>query len=127
MTEADATTALTTAGLTLGQITTANSATIKAGSVISTDPTAGNQVAKGTTINLVVSNGKVVVPNVVNLDISDAQNQLTASTLMLGVTITTQGGTCAGTQGTVVLSQSVAAGTVVAPGTNVTLTVACNP
>jgi serine/threonine-protein kinase len=127
MTEADATTALTTAGLTLGQITTANSATIKAGSVISSDPTAGNQVAKGTTINLVVSNGKVVVPNVVNLDIADAQNQLTASTLMLGVTITTQGGACAGTQGTVVLSQSIAAGTVVAPGTNVTLTVSCEP
>jgi serine/threonine protein kinase/beta-lactam-binding protein with PASTA domain len=126
MTEKDAQAALTSAGLTLGTITTANSATIKAGSVISTDPTTGNQVAKGSAINLVVSNGKVLVPDVTNLDITDAQTQLMSPSLGLTVTITTASA-CTGTQGTVVLSQSVAAGSTVAPGTNVTLIVACQP
>ncbi|MEN9753173.1 MAG: hypothetical protein RL670_864 [Actinomycetota bacterium] len=127
MTEAEATAALQTAGLGLGTITTANSATIKAGSVISSDPTAGNQVPKGTTINLVVSNGKVVVPNVTNLDITDAQNQLESPSVGLLVSIEAQGA-CAGEPlGTVVLSQSVPAGTSVAPGTDVTLYVSCQP
>ena len=126
MTEADATAAIQAAGFTLGTITTSNSATIKSGSVISSDPTTGNQAPKGTAINLVVSNGKVLVPDVTNLDITDAQNQLTSPSV--GLTFTTTTATaCSGTQGTVVLSQSIAAGSTVAPGTNVTLIVACQP
>ena len=73
-----------------------------------------------------VSNGKVLVPDVTNLDITDAQTQLMSPSLGLTVTITTASA-CTGTQGTVVLSQSVAAGSTVAPGTNVTLIVACQP
>ncbi|MEI6591129.1 MAG: PASTA domain-containing protein, partial [Actinomycetes bacterium] len=126
MTEADASAAIQAAGFTLGTITTANSATIKAGSVISSDPTTGNLLAKGSPINLIVSNGKVLVPDVTNLDITDAQNQLTSPSVMLTFTTTTAGA-CVGTPGTVVLSQSVAPGSTVAPGTNVVLIVACQP
>ena len=67
-TQAAATTAITNAGLTVGTITTASSATVPAGSVISQNPAAGTQVATGSAVSLVVSSGPalVTVPNVVN-------------------------------------------------------------
>src|SRR5262245_47520376 len=66
-TQAAATTAITTAGLTVGTVTTASSTTVPAGSVISQNPTAGTQVAVGSAVSLVVSSGAplVTVPNVV--------------------------------------------------------------
>jgi serine/threonine-protein kinase len=127
MTESEATAALQAAGLTLGTITQANSATVPAGDVISSDPMANASVAQGTAVNLVISNGQVTVPDVTNLSISDAQSQLTAPDVGLTVSIQPQGGTCpAGkVQGTTVIQQSIPAGP--APqGSSVILYVACN-
>jgi PASTA domain len=127
MTESDATAALTAAKLTLGTITQANSATIPAGQVIETDPVANSDVAQGSVVNLVISNGQVNVPDVRNLSISDAQSQMTAQDVGLTVSIAVQGGSCpAGkTQGTIVVDQSVPAG--LAPqGSAVILYVGCN-
>jgi hypothetical protein len=56
-TQAAAQAAITAAGLTNGAVTTANSATIAAGSVISQTPAAGASVAPGTAVSLVVSLG----------------------------------------------------------------------
>jgi serine/threonine-protein kinase len=127
LTEAEATAALQAAKLTLGTITPAGSATVKAGSVISSDPPTGTSVPVGSIVNLVVSNGKVVVPDVTNLDISEAQDILLAPALDLSVSIAAQTA-CAGEPlGTIVLSQSIAAGSSVAPGSNVTLYVSCTP
>jgi hypothetical protein len=56
-TQADATTILTGAGLTVGAVTTASSTTVTAGSVISQSPTAGTPVAPGTAVSLVISSG----------------------------------------------------------------------
>jgi beta-lactam-binding protein with PASTA domain len=55
--EAAALTTLTNAGLTIGTRTTASSATVGAGKIISTNPAAGASVAPGTAVAYVVSTG----------------------------------------------------------------------
>jgi len=57
LTQAAATTAITSAGLVVGTVTTAPSATVPAGSIISTTPTAGTRVTGASAVNLVVSIG----------------------------------------------------------------------
>ena len=126
MTQADATTALTAAGLTLGTVTEANSATVAKGLVLETLPAANAQTARGSSIDIVVSNGLVNVPDVRNLEITEAESQLTAPDVQLNVSVTTDAEPCAGTPGTTVLDQSVLPGTAPA-GSDIVLTVACNP
>ena len=124
MTEKDATDALTALKLNLGTITQDQSATYPAGQVISSDPAANTQIAPGTTVNLVISNGKVLVPDVRNLSINDAKGRLTASNVGLTVSIATKN-TCTGTQGTIVIDQSIPAG-LTAQKSAIVLYVACN-
>ncbi|MBA8989306.1 serine/threonine-protein kinase [Curtobacterium pusillum] len=52
------------AGFTLGAINSDYSPDVPEGTVMSTDPAAASQHAKGTVVNLTVSNGKVELPNV---------------------------------------------------------------
>ena len=54
-TQAAATSAITSAGLTLGMSTRALSTSVPAGSVISESPTAGSRLSPGTAVNLVIS------------------------------------------------------------------------
>src|SRR5437762_5273043 len=68
--QAAATSAITSAGLTLGTVTMQSSTTVAPGNVISQSPAAGTSVASGLAVNLVVSSGApppapVPVPNVV--------------------------------------------------------------
>jgi hypothetical protein len=65
-TQAAASSAITGAGLAVGNVTTASSSTVAAGSVISETPTAGTQVATASSVNLVVSSGPAAVPKVVS-------------------------------------------------------------
>jgi serine/threonine protein kinase len=109
MTEEQAKVALTNAKLNIGTITQANSASALLGQVTATDPLTNAQVAPGTLVNLVISNGKVLVPDVRNLSIDDARSLLTAPDVSLTVSITTKT-TCTGTQGTIVVDQSIPAG-----------------
>jgi beta-lactam-binding protein with PASTA domain len=62
MTQTAASSAITTAGLTVGGITTQSSATVPAGSVISQNPTGGSSAAPGSAVALVVSSGAPVTP-----------------------------------------------------------------
>ena len=55
--QAAATTAITGAGLVLGNVTTQNSGSVPAGSVISQNPLAGASVSAGTTVDITVSIG----------------------------------------------------------------------
>ncbi|MEO8258363.1 MAG: PASTA domain-containing protein [Acidobacteriota bacterium] len=55
LTRAAATNAIVTAGLTIGRVTTASSAAVRAGSVISESPAAGTVVAAGSPVDLVVA------------------------------------------------------------------------
>ncbi|MEN9989188.1 MAG: hypothetical protein RL508_167 [Actinomycetota bacterium] len=125
LTEDAANTAITNAKLVLGTINQANSATVPQGQVISSDPVKGTQIAAGTSINLVVSNGQVLVPDVRNLDVTSATAQLKAPDVALSVSVTTAQ-PCSGTLGTTVLSQSILPGLTPA-GSAIVLTVACNP
>ena len=109
MTEEQAKVALTNAKLNIGTITQANSASALLGQVTATDPLTNAKVLPGTLVNLVISNGKVLVPDVRNLSIDDARSLLTAPDVSLTVSITTKT-TCTGTQGTIVVDQSISAG-----------------
>ncbi len=60
MTQAVATSTITSAKLAVGAITEANSATVPVGSVISQNPAAGISVPEGSSVDLVVSLGPVV-------------------------------------------------------------------
>lgn len=124
MTEEQAKIALTNAKLNVGTITQANSATAALGQVTASDPLANAQVAPGTIVNLVISNGKVLVPDVRNLSIDDARSLLTAPDIALTVSITTKN-SCSGTQGTIVLEQSIPAG-LTNQKSAIVLYVACN-
>jgi serine/threonine protein kinase len=127
LTESQATAALMAAKLTLGTITQANSATVPAGMVIETDPVANADVAEGSVVNLVISNGQVNVPDVRNLSTSDAQSKMSSPEVGLTVSIEVQGGTCptGKTQGTIVVDQSILPG--LAPqGSAIILYVGCN-
>ena len=123
--EAAAQAMLTSAKLTLGTITQSNSASVGEGKIISSDPAMNTQIAEGTAVNLVVSNGKVTIPDVVNLDIADARTQLTTPEVGYSVSVETRE-VCAGTQGTIVTEQSVAPGLAAQKGA-IILYVACNP
>ena len=112
-------------GLTVGSSSTTQcSGSVASGNVVSTSPPAGTSVAAGTIVNLVVSSGAcpVSVPNVVGLDQSTAQSQISGAQLN-PVFIDN----CAlGTSSTgIVASQSPAAFSKVAPGTQVTLYYGC--
>jgi serine/threonine-protein kinase len=127
LTESEATAALMAAKLMLGTITQANSATVPAGTVIETDPVANADVAEGSVVNLVISNGQVNVPDVRNLSTSEAQSRMTSAEVGLTVSIAVQGGVCpAGkTQGTIIVEQSIMPG--LAPqGSAIILYVGCN-
>ena len=124
MTEEQATAALVAAKLTLGTITQSNSPTVPAGQVISSDPEINTDVAEGTVINLVISNGLVSVPDLTNYGISEAEALLTGTELGLEVSIETQG-ECLGSQGTIVISQSVVGQA--EQGSTVVLYVSCEP
>lgn len=124
MTEKDATAALTAAGLTLGTITQQNSADIAANLVISADQLPNSQIPAGTIVNVVTSNGLVLVPDVRNLDINAATSALTAADVGLKVqTEMSQG--CTGTLGTTVVNQSIDPNTTTAQGSTVILFMNC--
>jgi serine/threonine-protein kinase len=72
LTEEAARAALESAGLVLGVISPANSASVVKGSVIESVPAANERVPGGSTVNLLVSDGQVQVPNVENLSISES-------------------------------------------------------
>jgi serine/threonine-protein kinase len=125
MTEQDAILAITNAKLVLGTITQSDSPTVAKNLVLSTDPVANTQIPEGTVVNLVLSTGSVLVPNIVNLELSDAKSQLMAPAV--GYTVETQiDVTCLGTAGTTVIAQSIAPG--IAPQLQtILLTMECLP
>jgi len=112
-TQSAATSALTSAGLVLGTVTTASTSTVPSGSVISESPTAGTLVNGGTSVNLVVSSG-VAVPNVVGTTQSAATSAITSLGLVPGTVNTASSSTVPSGS---VISESPAAGTLVNGGT----------
>jgi serine/threonine-protein kinase len=95
MPEAAAKEALTARKLAYGTSTPEHSPNIPAGTVIRTDPAANSPVKEGDTINFVVSDGLVDIPDVVGKDIATGIGALTA--LQLTVNTSQDNGCPAGT------------------------------
>ena len=112
----DANTAITSADLKVGAITTAYSNTVVAGVVISQSPPAGAQVENGAKVSYVRSLGKPIVPNVVGLAVADANIAITSAGLKVGTVTKAYNNTVAAG---VVISQKPSYGTVVAVGSKV--------
>src|SRR6266699_2335350 len=124
-TQAAATSAITSAGLTAGTVTMQSSTTVASGSAISESPAAGTSEANGWAVNLVVSSGapapgQVAVPNVVGQTQAAATSAITSAGLTAG-TVTMQSSTTVASGN--VISESPAAGTSVANGSAVNLVV----
>ncbi len=121
-TQASATTALTSAGLALGNVVQTYHPTVPAGSVINQMTPAGTYVALGTHIDLTVSKGPqpVLVPNVVGQTQADASTAITGAGLIVGSIVEAYSPTVPTGS---VIDQTPVGGTSVLPGTAVDLTV----
>ncbi len=122
LTQATAETALIAAGLSLGTVTTESSATVPGGQVIRQDPAAGTDIIPNGSVDLVISTGPatVAVPNVVGQSRTEAETTLSNLGLVIG-TITMMESETVSTGD--VISQSIAAETMVNEGTAVDLTI----
>lgn len=125
MSEAQARDALRLLGLQGGDTATANSPTVPEGRVIETKPGVGTSVQTGSTVDLVLSTGKVTVPNLVDTNVEEAKAYLADPAYGLGVEVeevensVVEPGTVTG--------QSAPAGSDVPQGSTITLTVAKAP
>jgi len=120
--QATAESAITGASL-VAIASTAGSATVDVGDVISQDPAGGASVPAGTSVDIVVSTG-IQVPDVVGLAQAAAEAAITAASLTVGnVTTANSGSVAAGD----VMSQNPAAGAGVNPGTAVDLVISDGP
>ena len=124
--------ALKDLGLVDGRVSTVESSSVPAGMVVELSPEKGSTDAKGvqtveagSTVNIVLSSGKVKVPSLVGLTKDQAIAALTAQDVLLNTNIETVQSTerPAGT----VISQSAATGTLVAQNSTVTIRVAAAP
>jgi len=120
--QAAASTAIADAGLTVGTVTQAASATVVSGDVVSETPAAGTRVASGSAVSLVISTGPalVSVPNVVGDTQAAAATAITAAGLTVGNVTQASSATVASG---LVISETPAAGTSVAAGSSVALVV----
>jgi len=97
--------------------------TLAKNQVINSDPPAGEIVDFGSTVTLLVSKGQSTVPNVVGLTKEEAIAKLQDADLKAAV-VEDPASTAPQNQ---VAAQDKPEGTVVAPGTTVTITVSTNP
>jgi serine/threonine-protein kinase len=98
--------AIEAAGFTVGTVKSTYSPDTKDGVVIGSSPEAGKKAPAGTVINILVSNGKVKIPDVVGMTVGKATKLLQGSDLQLLVTVTPDT-TCTGQN---IGSQSISPG-----------------
>jgi len=87
MTMAKATAVLEGAGFTVGKVTKSYSPTANEGAVVGSDPKEGTKLSAGSVIAIVVSNGKIKIPDVVGMTVGKATRILQGSSLQLDVTV----------------------------------------
>jgi eukaryotic-like serine/threonine-protein kinase len=123
--EEDVRDALESAGLEAGATRSANSAWVPQGMLVATDPAGGTTVPSGSEVQLVLSTGRVTVPQLVGLSREEAVAALGADAVRLSseVVTTPRAGVPAGQ----VVDQSVDAGQSAPQGSTITLTVAVAP
>ena len=121
-----ATQRLQAAGYTVGRVTTTDKATQQSGLVVAQDPPAGTSGHKGDAVNLTVSagSGQVLVPDVTGKDQTEAANELTQAGLKF--IYGPKEGSATVPAGNVIRT-TPAAGSSVAKGATVTITVSSGP
>jgi beta-lactam-binding protein with PASTA domain/tRNA A-37 threonylcarbamoyl transferase component Bud32 len=121
--QVDATQRLADAGFRVAK-TLADSATVPAGQVIRTQPAAGTEAPKDSTVTLVVSSGpkQVTVPDVVGQDQAAASSAIQGADLQVNVVTVTSPGSVGK-----VISQTPPGGTKANAGSTVTITVGVAP
>lgn len=126
MTQTEAETAITSAGLAVGTITEASSDTVPTGQVVTQNPIAGANVAPGSAVALVFSRGPepAIVPNVVGMTQSAAESAITGAELTVGVLSEQYSDNVPAGQ---VVSQDPMAGASVAPSSTVALVISRGP
>jgi serine/threonine-protein kinase len=95
--EAKAAAAIEKAGFVVGKVTNGFSPTAKQGIVVGSDPEEGTRLPGGTIINIVVSNGKIKIPDVVGMSVGKATRILRGPDLQLDVTVISDN-SCSGQQ-----------------------------
>ncbi len=109
--EANAVAMIEQAGLTVGSITVTGSPTVAEGVVITSDPVAGAKLPQGSVVNLILSNGKVTVPDVRNLAVTEAISLMTNPAVGYTTSVEIKNsGSCNGNPGNVVIDQSIPPG-----------------
>ncbi|GAB2528620.1 Stk1 family PASTA domain-containing Ser/Thr kinase [Paramicrobacterium agarici] len=99
------------AGLEVGSITSENSASVPADTVLSTSPEIGEEVAEGTTIDIVISDGMVTVPDMTGKALDTARQELEGEKYALTV-IDVADSSCVAQDGNPVTEQSIGPGEV---------------
>jgi eukaryotic-like serine/threonine-protein kinase len=117
--------AIEDAGLKVGTVTPGESDTIEPGSVIETDPAPGEEVDRGSKVNLVVSSGPsaVAVPNVRGQTEEDAISILEDAGFEVNVVDTPSDTVDEG----IVISQDPEEGSEASPGDTITISVSSGP
>ncbi len=109
MTVEQATVALQGAGLSVGQITSEDSPTVAAGTIVRSDPAGGSSVAAGSSVNLVTSTGNVALPDLIGQPLESA----TATLRELGLlAVVKQDPGCLAVDGDPIVNMSVPPGPV---------------
>jgi eukaryotic-like serine/threonine-protein kinase len=115
----EAATLLTNLGLKLGTSTEVDGSDVDKGKIVASDPATGQTVPVGTAVNVMISSGKAVVPDVVGMTRNDAADKLAG----LGFNIKTAFQESTEPENTV-LKQSAKAGAKLDYGSSITITVA---
>lgn len=123
-TQIAATTAINGAGLVVGAVTQQYSDTVAAELVINQNPVGETQVNTGSSVDLVVSLGLPVIPDVTGQAQAPAEAAITAATFTVGIITTAHSDTIAAGN---VISQSPAGGTAIVSGTTIDLVVSDGP
>ncbi len=103
--------ALETAKLAAGSVTPRNDPGLAAGTVLSSTPAAGTEVAVGTVVNLVVATGMVTIVDYAGYTVEAAQRELSDPSIGLEV-VTAEDTTCPATDPQTVKQQSLPPGDV---------------
>jgi beta-lactam-binding protein with PASTA domain len=126
MTLDEARTTLSDVGLELGDLTNGEGKTgVPQGTVVDQSPAAGDKVDEGSAVDLVVAGApNVVMPDLVGLSQAEAEAAVTAAGLIVERVITVYS---SDTPAGKVADQTPSAGTTVAQGTPVTISVSAGP
>lgn len=111
ITEDEARSAIEAAGLSVGSIRRQNDPALAGGTVISSSVEQGTAVAKGTTVNLVVASGQIVIVDYSGYTVDAAKRELESTEKQLTVQVTRDPG-CRATNPATVATQSLAPGEV---------------